>query len=229
MRKFYATLLIFMALCCASLYSPAANSSQNPEPIEGSESIEVTEGTENPDPENPDNPESPGNHDDDIKEPEEPVKKSEFNALKIVLNADGNETEHFIAIDGNNLKLSVKDNVIKLKNSKLGVKYDIDEISHFIPVRYEFEDDNYFVGEHDINTGIDTVKENPLVLSLDGDLLFIKGVKGKQSVRMYSVSGLLVASAYAENGIASFRASSLERGVYLMNVDGKSIKVLIGR
>lgn len=251
MRKFYATLLVFMALCCASLYSSATNLNQDHEPSVGSEPIEVSESTEdqnpeetdpedtdpeNPDledndpdnPENPDNPDNPGNE-DDIEEPEEPVKKTEFNALRIVLNSDSEETEHFIAIDGNNLKLKVRDNVIKLSNSKLGVKYNIDEISHFVPVRYEFEDGKYFIGEHDINVGIEAVREYPLVLSLEGDMLSIKGIKRNKSVRMYSASGMLIAYSRVENETALFRTSTLQRGVYIMNVDGKSIKVLIGR
>lgn len=54
--------------------------------------------------------------------------------------------------------------------------------------------------------------------------VFISGIEGKQTVEIYSISGALVKKSVAENGSA-INISNLRQGVYIVKVDGKTVKL----
>ncbi len=54
--------------------------------------------------------------------------------------------------------------------------------------------------------------------------VFISGIEGKQTVEIYSISGVLVMKASVENGSA-VNISSLRQGIYIVKVDGKTVKL----
>jgi len=54
--------------------------------------------------------------------------------------------------------------------------------------------------------------------------VFISGIDGKQTVEIYSISGVLVMKSSVENGSA-INISNLRQGVYIVKVDGKTVKL----
>lgn len=54
--------------------------------------------------------------------------------------------------------------------------------------------------------------------------VFISGIEGKQTLEVYSISGILVMKSSVENGSA-INISNLRQGVYIVKVDGKTVKL----
>ncbi len=54
--------------------------------------------------------------------------------------------------------------------------------------------------------------------------VFISGIEGKQTLEIFSISGALVKKSVAENGSA-INVSNLRQGVYIVKVDGKTVKL----
>ena len=54
--------------------------------------------------------------------------------------------------------------------------------------------------------------------------VFISGIDGKQTVEIYSISGVLVQKTTVENGSA-IGIGRLRQGVYILKVDGKTVKL----
>lgn len=53
---------------------------------------------------------------------------------------------------------------------------------------------------------------------------FISGIEGKQTVEIYSISGILVMKSTVENGSA-IKISNLRQGIYIVKVEGKTVKL----
>ncbi|MDO4511369.1 MAG: choice-of-anchor J domain-containing protein [Bacteroidales bacterium] len=71
-------------------------------------------------------------------------------------------------------------------------------------------------------TGITTVQNSPLAVTVNGDDIFVNGVEGE--VLVYDVTGKVVAKAIA-HGNATINAS-LTSGIYLVKAAGKTAKVI---
>ncbi len=54
--------------------------------------------------------------------------------------------------------------------------------------------------------------------------VFISGIDGRQTVEIYSISGVLVMKSVVENGSA-ININNLRQGVYIVKVDGKTVKL----
>ena len=54
--------------------------------------------------------------------------------------------------------------------------------------------------------------------------IFISGFEGKQTVEIFSISGVRVLKTSVENG-SVINISNLRQGVYIVKVDGKTVKL----
>lgn len=74
-----------------------------------------------------------------------PPAPSAYNSIRIVPKQGD---EHRIAIDGNNLAISWTGSAVRMGNSRITVEYDLDEVRHLIPEKYDF-------------TGVETLYTGP--------------------------------------------------------------------
>lgn len=75
-----------------------------------------------------------------------------------------------------------------------------------------------------VTTGISAVNGNELTVNRQGDQLTIAGIKSNDQVSVYSVNGQAVGHLQAtEEG--TLNLSGLSRGVYIMKVNNKTIKI----
>ncbi|MCQ2188987.1 MAG: T9SS type A sorting domain-containing protein [Paludibacteraceae bacterium] len=77
-------------------------------------------------------------------------------------------------------------------------------------------------------TGVDNTLSESQSISLypnpASSEVFVSGIDGKQMVEIFSISGVLVKKVSVENGSA-INISDLRQGVYIMKVDGKTVKL----
>lgn len=77
-------------------------------------------------------------------------------------------------------------------------------------------------------TGVNDVASESQSISLypnpASSEVFVSGIEGKQTVEIYSISGVLVMKASVENGSA-INISNLRQGIYILKVDGKTVKL----
>ena len=75
-----------------------------------------------------------------------------------------------------------------------------------------------------VSTGISAVNGNELTVNRQGDQLTIAGIKSDDKISVYSVNGQEVGHLQAtEEG--TLNLSGLSRGVYIMKVNNKTIKI----
>ena len=81
---------------------------------------------------------------------------------------------------------------------------------------------------HDETTKLDNTANAAIQVFLDPatDALFVRGIAGEQTVRVYSVSGQLLQSANASNGEAIIPVSGLQNGTYLLQVGAQVVKFI---
>lgn len=70
------------------------------------------------------------------------------------------------------------------------------------------------------NTGVDGIADSALQVEANGDVLTVKGARGK--VAVYTLTGVLVEAAEANGAAVEFR---LADGLYILNANGKSLKI----
>ena len=77
-------------------------------------------------------------------------------------------------------------------------------------------------------TGLTDTESSAIQVFLDPtqESLFVRGVAGQQTVRVYSVSGQLLQSANATNGEANVPVSGLQNGTYLLQVGAQVVKFI---
>lgn len=58
------------------------------------------------------------------------------------------------------------------------------------------------------------------------DVLFIRGIEGEQTVRIYSLQGQLLQSAVATDGEAELQVGGLQDGTYLLQIGAQVVKII---
>lgn len=74
---------------------------------------------------------------------------------------------------------------------------------------------------NDLNSDSQSISLYPNPASSE---IFISGIEGRQTVEIYSISGVLVMKSVVENGSA-ININNLRQGVYIVKVDGKTVKL----
>lgn len=76
--------------------------------------------------------------------------------------------------------------------------------------------------------GINDVADPSLQVFYDAtrESLFVRGMEGQQTVRVYSVNGQMIQSANAENGEAIMHVGGLQNGTYLLQVGAQIVKFI---
>lgn len=111
--------------------------------------------------------------------------------------------------------VSFTDNDMIIKSSGTEIQYQLSLIDKFT-----FDDQE---------TKVEGVKDKELKpdISLDENKILISGAKADVAVRLISSDGKLIQSSQTDNdGSASFSMADLPAGVYIINSDGISVKIL---
>lgn len=58
------------------------------------------------------------------------------------------------------------------------------------------------------------------------DILFVRGIEGKQTVRIFSMQGLLILSAETMNGEAQLYVGGIQNGTYLLQIGAQVVKFI---
>lgn len=58
------------------------------------------------------------------------------------------------------------------------------------------------------------------------DILFIRGIEGQQTVRIFSMQGLLILSAQAMDGEAQLYVGGIQNGTYLLQIGAQVVKFI---
>ena len=83
--------------------------------------------------------------------------------------------------------------------------------------------DVVFTVKQSAGSGVELVEANPMKVTVEGGNIVVANAEGK--VVVYDVAGKVVATATA-NGSAVIPATDLEGGVYVVNVAGKTVKIV---
>lgn len=96
-----------------------------------------------------------------------------------------------------------------------------------IEVNYALENMARFTYEKTSVTGITDLKTNETLFKLDGETLLFPSLKANSTVSIYSAKGTLVFSQTVhQDGEYSFPISNLKTGVYIVNVNGLTYKIM---
>ena len=81
---------------------------------------------------------------------------------------------------------------------------------------------------NDGTTQLNDIKNSAIQVFIDPtqEELFVRGIAGEQTVRVYSVSGQLLQSANASNGEAIVPVAGLQNGTYLLQVGAQVVKFI---
>lgn len=101
---------------------------------------------------------------------------SGLNSVKIVLP---DASEHRIALDGDNLKVSLNEGAIRLANSGIIVEYDMAEVRHFAFEHYDFPEDAFYVGTKEDLTPAPIIPDpKPTALAIMPDDGIVESITG---------------------------------------------------
>ena len=78
-------------------------------------------------------------------------------------------------------------------------------------------------GETSLNDVEATVR---IILDLAQEKLFVRGIEGQQTVRVFSVTGQLLHSTVAMDGEANVPVAGLQNGTYLLQVGAQVVKFI---
>lgn len=99
--------------------------------------------------------------------------------------------------------------------------------SNGIEVNYALENMSRFTYENSTTTGITNLNNGETSLKLDGESLLFPSLKANSTVSVYSANGTLVfKKTVSKDGEYSFPISNLNTGVYMVNVNGLTYKIL---
>lgn len=94
-------------------------------------------------------------------------------------------------------------------------------------VSYPLEDMLRFTYEDNTSMAITNLQTDKSIFKLDGEFLLFPALKANSTVSVYSLSGTLVfKKTVRQNGEYAFALSSLNSGVYMVNVNGLTYKIV---
>ena len=96
-----------------------------------------------------------------------------------------------------------------------------------IEVNYTLENMARFTYESNSESAIRNLQTDEQVFKLDGESLLFPNLKANSTVSVYSLNGSLVfKKTIRQNGEYTFSLSNLNTGVYMVNVNGLTYKVV---
>ena len=99
--------------------------------------------------------------------------------------------------------------------------------SNGIEVNYVLENMARFTYEKSSSTRITNLENGETSFKLDGELLLFPSLKANSTIAIYSTNGTLVfKQTVRQNGDYSFSISHLNTGVYIVNVNGLTYKII---
>ena len=99
--------------------------------------------------------------------------------------------------------------------------------SNGIEVNYALENMVRFTYEDFSQTGITNLKNGEISFKLNGEALLFPSLKANSTVSVYSANGTLVfKKTVSKDGEYSFPISNLKAGVYMVNVNGLTYKIV---
>ena len=99
--------------------------------------------------------------------------------------------------------------------------------SNGIEVNYALENMVRFTYEDFSQTGITNLKNGEISCKLNGEALLFPSLKANSTVSLYSANGTLVFKQIVrKDGEYSFPISNLNTGVYMVNVNGLTYKIV---
>ncbi len=96
-----------------------------------------------------------------------------------------------------------------------------------VEVDYTLDNMARFTYEDSISMAITNLQTDESTFKLDGEFLLFPALKANSTVSVYSLSGTLVfKKTVRQNGEYAFALSSLNSGVYMINVNGLTYKIV---
>ena len=96
-----------------------------------------------------------------------------------------------------------------------------------VEVNYTLENMARFTYEDNISTAITNLQTDESTFKLDGETLLFPALKANSIVSVYSLNGMLVfKKTIHQNGEYAFPLSNLNTGVYMVNVNGLTYKIV---
>lgn len=80
--------------------------------------------------------------------------------------------------------------------------------------------------EQSTPTPVREVERPTIQVSFEGETLFIRGIEGKQTVRIFNMNGQQMLSAVSANGEAQLAVGGLHDGTYLLQVGAQVVKFI---
>lgn len=96
-----------------------------------------------------------------------------------------------------------------------------------VEVNYKLENMARFTYEDNTSTAITNLQTDESTFKLDGESLLFPALKANSTVSVYSLNGTLVfRKTVRQNGEYAFPLSNLNAGIYMINVNGLTYKIL---
>ena len=96
-----------------------------------------------------------------------------------------------------------------------------------VEVNYSLENMVRFTYEDNTSTAIANLQTDESTFKLDGESLLFPALKANSTVSVYSLNGMLVfKKTIHQNGEYAFPLSNLNTGVYMVNVNGLTYKIV---
>lgn len=155
-----------------------------------------------------------------------------------ILIATKGGQNHRIAIDGDNLSLSMSGTWLRLANSQLTVEYSMSEVTHFKAEKYAWPDNVAYEGTKtdvtgqpwpdDDQTNLISQINSELTLGLRNGHITATGAKPGELLRAIGLNGIEAARATADsNGVATIDTAGLHAGIYIVNISGVTLKITL--
>ena len=96
-----------------------------------------------------------------------------------------------------------------------------------VEVNYALEDMARFTYADNTETAISNLQTEETVFKLDGESLLFPSLKANSTVSVYALNGTLVfKKTVRQNGEYTFPLSDLSTGIYMINVNGLTYKIV---
>lgn len=140
------------------------------------------------------------------------VAKAENNPTNLVVWAkDGTKVAYALA---EKPKVTFTETELIITSNGVEVKYDLENMA-----RFTYEDNTA--------TAITNLQTGNVSFKLNGESLLFPALKANSTVSVYSLNGMLVfKKTVSQNGEYALPLSNLNAGVYMVNVNGLTYKIV---
>lgn len=142
----------------------------------------------------------------------------------VEINRVDGKTDH-IAVDKSMEIAMSPTGDIRLTNSAVSIDYPMEEVASFTVGRFAFAEGSKYDGD---KAGMADVAAPALCFGTDGTDLTVSGATPGGVLELYTVSGMKAAAVTTDSeGCARINTQSLGRGVYILTINGISLKITL--